>query len=99
MRQGRQRRGDRLGGLSPGQPGRTTDRPSGLAVLRAVTHPEVTLTVSINVARSQDEAERQARGENVISSQFDEDRVASEQAAADLLEGGAGQMEGNYAEA
>jgi hypothetical protein len=44
MRQGRQRRGDRLGGLSPGQPGRTTDRPSGLAVLRAVTHPEVTPT-------------------------------------------------------
>ena len=40
---------------------------------------------------SQDEAERQARGENVITSQFDEDRLAAEQQAKDLFEGGAGQ--------
>jgi len=71
----------------------------GVHEVKIRLHPEVALTVSINVARSQDEAERQARGENVISSQFDEDREASEQAAADLLEGGAGQMEGNYVEA
>src|SRR3954469_13746145 len=45
MRQGQQRRrGDRLAGLYPGQPGRTTDRPTGLAVLRAVAQLEVTLT-------------------------------------------------------
>jgi hypothetical protein len=44
MRQGQQRRADRLAGLYPGQPGRTTDRPTGLAVLRAVAHLEVTLT-------------------------------------------------------
>ena len=62
----------------------------GLHELKVRLHPEVTVTVTINIARSQDEAERQARGENVISSQFEEDRVAAEEAAADMLEGGAG---------
>ena len=71
----------------------------GVHEVKVRLHPEVTVTVSINVARSQDEAERQSRGENVISSQFEEDRIADEQAAADLLEGGAGQIEGNYVEA
>jgi large subunit ribosomal protein L9 len=68
----------------------------GVHEVKVRLHPEVTVTVSINVARSQDEADRQARGENVISSQFEEERVAAEEAAADLLEGGAGQMEGDY---
>jgi large subunit ribosomal protein L9 len=63
----------------------------GLHQVKVRLHPEVTVTVSINIARSQDEAERQARGENVITSQFEEDRIADEAAAADLLEGGAGQ--------
>jgi large subunit ribosomal protein L9 len=63
----------------------------GVHQVKVRLHPEVTVTVSINIARSQDEAERQARGENVINSQFEEDRLADEQAAADLLEGGAGQ--------
>ena len=43
-------------------------------------------------------AERQARGENVIASQFEEDRLADEQAAQDMLEGGAGQQEGDFGE-
>jgi large subunit ribosomal protein L9 len=71
----------------------------GVHEVKIRLHSEVTVTVSVNVARSQDEAERQARGENVISSQFEEDRLADEQAQADLLEGGAGQHEGDYAEA
>jgi large subunit ribosomal protein L9 len=54
------------------------------------------VTVTINIARSPDEAERQARGENVITSQFDEDRAASEEAAADMLEGGAGSHEVDF---
>lgn len=37
----------------------------GLHELRIQLHPEVIVKVSINVARSQDEAERQARGEDV----------------------------------
>lgn len=56
-------------------------------------HAEVTVTVKINVARSPDEAERQARGEDVIRSQFDEEREAAAEQQADLIEGGAGQQE------
>jgi len=33
--------------------------------VRVALHPEVIVTVSLNVARSEDEAERQARGEDV----------------------------------
>lgn len=70
----------------------------GLHEIKVRLHAEVTVTVTLNIARSQDEAERQARGENVIASQFEEERLADEQAQADLLEGGAGSIEGNYAE-
>ncbi|HEY1751425.1 MAG TPA: 50S ribosomal protein L9 [Caulobacteraceae bacterium] len=64
----------------------------GVHPVKVRLHPEVTITVNVNVARSQDEADRQARGENVITSQFEEDRAADAEAAADLLEGGAGQQ-------
>ena len=37
----------------------------GLATVRVVLHPEVSLPVTVNVARSQEEAEKQARGELV----------------------------------
>ena len=37
----------------------------GLHELRVSLHPEVQVKVSVNVARSEDEAQRQARGENV----------------------------------
>jgi large subunit ribosomal protein L9 len=68
----------------------------GLHEVKVRLHPEVTVTVTLNIARSQDEAERQARGENIIDTQFEEDRIATEEAQADLLEGGAGSIEGNY---
>ena len=64
----------------------------GLHHVKVRLHAEVVVSVTLNIARSQDEAERQARGENIIDAQFEEERVAAEQAAADLLEGGAGQM-------
>lgn len=63
----------------------------GLHTLKVRLHAEVTISITVNVARSAEEAERQAAGENVIASQFEEDRLADEAAAADLLEGGAGQ--------
>lgn len=66
----------------------------GVHPVKIRLHAEVTLTVNINIARSPDEAERQARGENVIASQFDEDRASSAQSAADMVEGGAGRQEG-----
>jgi large subunit ribosomal protein L9 len=69
----------------------------GLHEVKVRLHSEVTVTVTLNIARSQDEAERQARGENVISSQFEEERAAADQAAADLLEGGAGQAAQEFA--
>jgi large subunit ribosomal protein L9 len=56
-------------------------------------HPEVVVTIQVNIARSKDEAERQARGEDVIASQFDADRALDAGAIAELLEGGAGQHE------
>jgi large subunit ribosomal protein L9 len=37
----------------------------GLTQVRAVLHPEVSIPVTVNVARSPEEAERQARGEAV----------------------------------
>ena len=37
----------------------------GMHALRVQLHPEVTAKVSLNVARSRDEADRQARGEDV----------------------------------
>jgi large subunit ribosomal protein L9 len=37
----------------------------GLATVRVALHPEVVIPVIVNVARSQEEAERQARGERI----------------------------------
>jgi large subunit ribosomal protein L9 len=68
----------------------------GLHEVKVRLHAEVTITVTLNIARSADEADRQARGENIASAQFDEERIAAEQAAADLLEGGAGQLEASF---
>ena len=70
------------------------DRPIktlGVHDVKVRLHAEVTVTVKVNIARSADEAERQARGENVIASQFDEERTAAAEQAQELLEGGAGQ--------
>ncbi len=72
------------------------DRPIktlGVHPVKVRLHAEVTVTVNINIARSVDEAERQAKGENVIASQFEEDRASDAQAAADMMEGGAGSHE------
>jgi large subunit ribosomal protein L9 len=72
------------------------DRPIktlGVHPVKLRLHPEVVVTIQINIARSKDEAERQARGEDVIASQFDADRALDAGAIAELLEGGAGQHE------
>ena len=65
----------------------------GVHAVKVRLHAEVTVTVNINIARSKDEAERQAKGENVIATQFEEDRATDAQSAADMLEGGAGSHE------
>jgi large subunit ribosomal protein L9 len=69
------------------------DRPIktlGVHEVKVRLHAEVALTIKVNIARSYDEAERQARGENVIAAQFDEERAAAAEQAQDLIEGGAG---------
>jgi large subunit ribosomal protein L9 len=62
-------------------------------------HAEVSATVKINIARSAEEAERQAKGEDVIKSAYDEDRNAAAEQASDMREGGAGQQDGLGSEA
>jgi large subunit ribosomal protein L9 len=51
----------------------------GLHKVPVALHPEIDVTVTINVARSNDEAERIARGEDVISRR---DQERAEEAAA-----------------
>ena len=52
----------------------------GLARVRVALHPEVSIPVIVNVARSQEEAERQARGER-IGAEAEEEEVPLEAAA------------------
>ena len=55
----------------------------GLHTVPIALHPEVEVTITINVARNADEAERQARGENVTQrrEQTDEEAAAADAAA------------------
>ncbi len=48
----------------------------GVFAVRIVLHPEVDVSIDINIARSEDEAERQARGENVLDTRDDHDDEA-----------------------
>jgi large subunit ribosomal protein L9 len=60
----------------------------GLHSVPVVLHPEVAVTVTVNVARSAEEAERQAAGENVTArEEFDLDDLGLEVGAA-LAEAG-----------
>jgi large subunit ribosomal protein L9 len=70
----------------------------GLHPISVVLHPEVRVSVTINVARTEDEAERQARGEDVLTERTEEEEVAVNAEA--LFEEGAGpKAEGESAEA
>ncbi|CAH2601562.1 50S ribosomal protein L9 [Rhodovastum atsumiense] len=52
----------------------------GLAKVRVVLHPEVVITVTANVARSPEEAEKQARGESIATEEPEEEPVYDEAA-------------------
>ncbi len=60
----------------------------GLHDLSIILHPEVDANISVNVARSEDEAERQAAGENLTGrdEQFEHDVVDYEGDEVDLSE-------------
>jgi len=64
----------------------------GLFPLSVVLHPEVRVSVTVNVARTEDEAERQARGEDVLAERTAEEEASAEAkvAAEELFEKGAG---------
>jgi large subunit ribosomal protein L9 len=67
----------------------------GLFTVHVVLHPEVRVPVTINVARTEDEAERQARGANVLADQAAEEDAAGN-AVADaqaVFDEGAGPKE------
>jgi large subunit ribosomal protein L9 len=49
----------------------------GMYDVRVALHPEVSVTVKVNVARSADEAELQAQGVDVMAAVFDEANVAT----------------------
>ncbi len=56
----------------------------GLYDVRVRLHAEVSVNVKVNVARSTDEAERQARGENVITTGVEAERAQAEAQAKEL---------------
>lgn len=56
----------------------------GVYDVRVRLHADVSATVKVNVARSTDEADRQARGENVIASALEADRADANAAAKEL---------------
>ena len=60
----------------------------GLFTIAVRLHPEVRVKVTVNVARSEDEAERQARGEDVLAEKTDQEEAVVK--AEQLFEEGAG---------
>ena len=66
------------------------DRPIkslGVHDVRIALHPEVTVTVKVNVARSPEEAEIQARGGTILDEDEDtEDETAAEEVAAEAAD-------------
>lgn len=56
----------------------------GVYNVRVRLHADVSATVKVNVARSADEAERQAKGENVITAALEAERADAEAAAKEL---------------
>lgn len=70
------------------------DRPIKILGLHPVVvslHPEVEVTVEVNVARTEEEAERQARGEDVTIDKFAEEDEAP--AVEEVFEEGASELE------
>jgi large subunit ribosomal protein L9 len=56
----------------------------GLSQVRVSLHPEVSIPVTVNVARSPEEAERQARGERATAEAEDDDPAPT---AENIFEG------------
>ncbi|MGN6099615.1 MAG: 50S ribosomal protein L9 [Devosia sp.] len=68
----------------------------GLHSVALNLHPEVAVTITVNVARSEDEAERQAKGEDLTVPTFDDE--AAQEFAAGQAEAGSAAAEAFEAE-
>jgi large subunit ribosomal protein L9 len=69
------------GGVSLAREQVSLDKPIkalGLHELKVVLHPEVRVGITLNVARTAEEADRQARGENVIKTEAEQARIDAE---------------------
>ena len=75
----------------------TAIKAIGLFSIPVVLHPEVKANVSVNVARSEDEAARQARGEDVLAERSEAEEA--KEAAESVFEDGAGPTDGDETEA
>lgn len=62
----------------------------GVFPVRVALHPEVYAKININIARSADEAERQARGEDVLATAEDREREEEAESKAEFFDEGAG---------
>jgi large subunit ribosomal protein L9 len=58
----------------------------GVFDVRVILHPEVSVTVTVNVARSDDEAELQKTGVNVIDQMFEDDQAEVAAQAIEMAE-------------
>ena len=63
----------------------------GLVPVSVVLHPEVKVSITLNVARTEEEAERQAKGEDVLAEKTEAEEAVV--AAEELFEEGAGPKE------
>ena len=67
----------------------------GLHEVKVRLHPEVTVAVTVNVARTKDEAERQEKGEDVIATQQAEERADEMEANAERAANAVSMFEGD----
>jgi large subunit ribosomal protein L9 len=61
-------------------------KTTGIVTVRVELHPEVIMPVGVNVARSQEEAEKQARGEDLRAAEASEAESLEAELAAELAE-------------
>jgi large subunit ribosomal protein L9 len=77
------------GGLTVDRSQVLLDQPiktTGITQVRVELHPEVVIPVGVNVARSQEEAEKQARGEDLRAAEASEAESLEAELAAELAE-------------
>jgi large subunit ribosomal protein L9 len=67
----------------------------GIHDVKIRLHPEVSIGITVNVARSEDEAERQAKGEDVIGMEQEAAKADAAESAAERAEAAVNMFEGD----